>query len=106
MFTKSVRCYDVNPKFLANVSCRLKATRQVPSGLTQIKVDAINIVEAFVRLTLFYRYLLDFTVNACEICKQANALMKNPVIKIVATGLKDVFPRLFDGCPYNVSYSS
>lgn len=88
----------------------MKVTRQVPTGLIQIKADAIHIDDCFLRLTLFYRYtggyrpyILDLAFNACEFVKQTTLVVNNPALNRVFSGIKDVFPRLFDGCPYNVS---
>lgn len=111
MFSKTVRCYEIDQRALTNVSCRLKVTRQIPTGLIQIKVDIIYMDDFFIRLTLFYRYtggfrpyLLDYTVNACDLVKYTNYFMDNPVINRMVTGIKEVFPRLFAGCPYKVSF--
>lgn len=94
---------------LVNVTCQIRLTRQVPTGLLKIKADIIGIDEVFIRFSMYYRYtggfrqyLFDTTVNGCEFVKQTKFIINNAAINRLASGAKEVFPTLFNGCPYKV----
>lgn len=96
---------------MENVTCKLKVTRECPTGLKKIKADIIWVKDVFIKYTAFYRYtggfrpyLLDFTVDGCELVKQTKFINYNPALVRVVTGIKKMFPTLFSGCPYKVNF--
>lgn len=106
IFTKNVDCYEIN-QAMGNVSCRVKVTRAVPTGLMRITIDPVFVDDLFIRFRLFYRYtggfkpyLLDFNVDVCELLSEKNLMIGHPAIMRLATALKKAFPTLFGGCPY------
>lgn len=94
---------------MTNVTCRVKVTKEVPTGLVIIQADIIRIDDVFIHLMLYYRYtggfrpyLLDYKVNGCEVAKQANYHFSNPVLMRLIPNARKIFPSLFTGCPYKV----
>lgn len=95
---------------MPNATVKLKVVRKVPTGLTKISVDTIGIDKLFVQFTLYFRYtagfrpyLFDYTFNACELMKQVKFVIHHPALNRIATGLREVYPAIYTGCPYNVS---
>lgn len=95
---------------MTNVTCSLKVTREIPTGLLRFSTDIIWINDAFLRFALFYRYtggyrpyLIDFSVNFCELVKKSNYILENPIVYRLVKGVKNVYPALLSGCPYSVS---
>lgn len=93
------------------MSCKVKLTKEIPTGLAKIEVDVISIGKFFLQFKIFYRYtdgfrpyLLDVTVNACEMVQQVKFVFNHPAVNRLVTGIKEVFPSLFTGCPYKVSF--
>lgn len=93
------------------MTCLLKVTREVPSGLMRIIVDPIFIDDLFIHLTLFYRYtggfrpyLLDFTFDVCALLRKKDIIFDNQALMRLVSSFKKAFPSLFTGCPYKVGY--
>lgn len=93
------------------MSCLLKVTKEVPSGLIRMYAYPIFIDDAFIHFTLFYRYtggfrpyLLDFTFDLCAFLRKKDLIIDNQALKRLVFSFKKAFPSFLNGCPYKVGY--
>lgn len=109
MKSKSLHCYNYDPKYVVNETCYLRVTRKVPTGLIKIISDVIFIDDIHLRVSLFYRYtggfkpyVIDFTVDVCSLMEKKNFFVLNNAAMRFAIGLRKIYPAFFKGCPYKV----
>ncbi|XP_063706323.1 uncharacterized protein LOC134835376 [Culicoides brevitarsis] len=90
------------------MTCRLKVTRETPTGLVYLKFYAMNVSDIKLHFMMFFRYtggfkpyLLDITFDICEFAKHTAALLYNEFLKRFALVITKEFSDILRGCPYN-----
>lgn len=106
----SIVCSDVDPTFIINVTCYIKAQRG-KLGLINVRFKFQNVNYMMSHLQLFYRnsagkflpFLVDYTYDNCKFVEMAQAGAK--VFSFINRLLPFDFKE-FEACPLNVSYKN
>ena len=98
---KSIKCYDANPKYITNLTCKIFAKRT--GSLFKLKGIAKNFSELFYRYTATYRpYLVNLEIQPCTLLKDLSYLKYDKLLRMMYDTINIGFPRILDGCPYVV----
>lgn len=82
-------------------------------SLIKISFVTKRVTQVSGRVTLLYRftagfrpYILDFKFDGCALMRKETSAWNHKGIMIFVNVIKDVYPSLFTGCPYEGRYDS
>uniref|UniRef100_A0A336M2R3 CSON010737 protein n=1 Tax=Culicoides sonorensis TaxID=179676 RepID=A0A336M2R3_CULSO len=113
MIHKSINCDEYDNKIFLNVTCKLKVTKEVPTGLIYFGFFTKLVEKPFLRFTMFYRYtmgfrpyLFDIKIDLCQWINKTHEAMSNPAFERIFNGFLKSIPNLFVKCPFEGHYQS
>lgn len=112
MFVKSIKGFDLNAKLVVNFSNEMKPVRGKCS-LVNISIYVKRIPRIWGRLQLFYKftggfrpYIVDIHFDGCAFVSKSSPLWENKAFMMFANLVKEIYPSIFSGCPYEGRYDS